>query len=432
MSDLGLRLDARGLLPLAEARRRVRQAKVFAQGKSHVIPGQLSRPTDADYLWAALLSLGSADEFVREATRLTWKHSPRGDDNIAPHERFGDAILPWLAHFVDEKGTLAMSPSCVLACLATMDSVAALEVLLRIEHHVNIKKVLRAWFDEHGRRATQALTQLAKAGNPRACEVAGVRAPVALTEASILAVLDEAASSSDDDPMPWPPRGASVGHFEPHAMRLVAVRARKGDDWGVLVEVVQGDYVKAPGTAIRWPATIQQYRYGSRVPSGGRYLADSRPLGMRLVLPRGCRREAFAVPASFDGIEVVGPAGTKRLMLTDALVKKLRLEPGRACSPRIEDWPSVIALRARLARDPASFWSDPRALAKKVLRVRDPIVVVATSDFEHVSGPARLPSASKTFRSIATAIVHRDPERFVPGKPNVDWRRQARRPVQRA
>src|SRR4051812_10101942 len=102
MGDLGLPLDRRGLLPVGEARRRVRAAKAFAQGKSHIIPGQVSRPTDGDFLWASLLSLDSPAEFVREASRLAWKSSPRGSDNIAPWERYGDAILPWLATFIGD------------------------------------------------------------------------------------------------------------------------------------------------------------------------------------------------------------------------------------------------------------------------------------------------------------------------------------------
>ncbi len=40
--DLGVRLDARGLVPLTEARRRVRAAKVFERGKSHVIRNHLT------------------------------------------------------------------------------------------------------------------------------------------------------------------------------------------------------------------------------------------------------------------------------------------------------------------------------------------------------------------------------------------------------
>jgi hypothetical protein len=215
-------------------------------------------------------------------------------------------------------------------------------------------------------------------------------------------------------------------------MRVIAARSKTGDDWGILFEVVQGDLLQGPGDQVRWPVTNQHYRYGSGVPSGGRYLEDGRAIGMHRVLPRGFAAKAFAVPASFDGVKVVGPKGTKPIVLTSALVKKQRLAPGRACSKRIEDWPSVIAVRARLAQDPGAFWGDPKALAKKVLGIAQPVVVVVSDAFEHVSGPAlgkrgpdaHLPSASKTFRSIAAAIVARDAKRFVPGKPNVSWRDQ--------
>lgn len=92
----------------------------------------------------------------------------------------------------------------------------------------------------------------------------------------------------------------------------------------------------------------------------------------------------------------------------------------------------MIAVRARIARDPEALCAAPNALAKTRLRIAEPVVVVATDRFEHVSGSAlgtrgpdaRLPSASRTFRSIAAAIVARDGKRFVGGKPNVRWREQ--------
>lgn len=233
---------------------------------------------------------------------------------------------------------------------------------------------------------------------------------MALDESAILAVLDSAAASEDDYPVPWPGVRAWVRHFEPHAMRLIAARARRGDDWGLLFEVVQGDVLEGPDDDIRWPATIQQYRYGSRVPSGGRYLEDARPIGMHRVIPPGLGKGHYA------GIEVVGPKGTQPLTLTNALVRKLR--PGKA-STHIEDWASVLAIRARLAEDPGVFWTEPRALAKKMLAIPDAVVVVATDAFAHTEGP---PSASKAYRSLAKALVLRDPSAFVGGRPNVGFR----------
>jgi hypothetical protein len=228
-------------------------------------------------------------------------------------------------------------------------------------------------------------------------------------------VLDEAAASESDGPLPWPRLHASVGHFELHAMRVVAARSKKGDDWGVFFEVVQGDILGE----VRWPATIQQYRYGSKVPPGGNYLEDARPIGMRCV----------TTGDGWSGAKVTGPKGTKPVVLTEELVAELDLQPGDACSS-IEHWPSVLAIRARLARDPAAFWIDPIALAKKLLQIADPVVLVASDAFEHVCGSGggdtgklgRLPSASPTFRSLARAIAERDPSAFVRGASNTTWR----------
>ena len=106
--------------------------------------------------------------------------------------------------------------------------------------------------------------------------------PAALTRSAILDVLDAAATTTNDTPMPWPSLGAAVGHFEPHAMRVIAAR----------------------------------------------------PIGIRMVLPEGSPPTS-ARSKSFAGVRVVGPKGTKPFTLTDAMLKKL--EPGLSCSPTIDD-----------------------------------------------------------------------------------------------
>lgn len=409
MRDLGLELDHRGLIPLEDARERLRAVSEMARGGWHRIEGQVSQPTDFDFLWAALLSLADADEFVTEATRLVWKFSPRGFDNVAPLERYGDAILPWLASRVDDKGTLDASPWCVVPCLLGIANKGALDVLMRIRTRPQEdKERVRAWQRMHGVPTR----------------------PTTLDEGGILQLLDDAASAEDDSPMPWPRLESGAGHFERHAMRIIAAREKTGDDWGVLIEVVQGDLLDGPGEEHRWPATIQQYRYGSKVPSGGRYLEDARPIGIRRVLPKGFALTSSEVPRSFDGIKVIGPKGTAPFTMTDALLTKLGLLPKRTRKTKLSDWTAVLAVRVRLCRDPGAFWSDPRPLAKKALGLDAPVVVVATDRFEHVSGPAsgergkarRLPSKSKTYCSVAAALVHRDPARFIAGPPNSDWR----------
>ena len=61
-------LDARGLVPVEAARAAVRAADAFRKGSARMVDG--ASVTDADRLWAALLSLEDAADFVAEATRL--------------------------------------------------------------------------------------------------------------------------------------------------------------------------------------------------------------------------------------------------------------------------------------------------------------------------------------------------------------------------
>ena len=237
------------------------------------------------------MSLSDAEEFVREALRLTWKFSPRGFDNVAPVERYGVAIVPWLARNVNAEGQVAPSPWCTVPCLLCIPTKAALEVLLRVRTRpAEDREYIRTWMRSHGASGARALRELANDGNAMAVLLVAreeKRAAGPLAATTILDLLDESAAAEDTSPMPWPKLRAGAGHFELHVMRVIAARSKRGDDWGVLIEVVQGDLLDGPGEEHRWPATIQQYRYGSRVPSGGLYLEDARPIGMHRVLPKG-------------------------------------------------------------------------------------------------------------------------------------------------
>ena len=451
VGDLGLRLDARGLMPLTEARKRLRAVKTLVRGKNYDIAGQVSSPTDFDYHWAALLSLSDGAEFVREAQRLKWKFSPRGFDNVAPAERYGDAILPWIRDSIGPDGQLPRDPWCLLPCLLVLDSREALEVLLAVKktrRGEDARGEVDAWLQAHGRNGAKALTQLVQAGHKDAQRVLGavarrspsqarrlltgasareaarilavVGSPGALTERRILDVLDAAAASSSDSPMPWP--GFEAG-FDPaalHAMRLVAARSRRGDDWGLLIEVVQGDILDDGD--VRWPAVIQQYTYGSRVRSGGEYQVDARPLHVRV--------EHGESPKTWNGMRVIAP-DKKVLELTDALVRRQRLCPAK----RVE-FIDLVAIRAVVALRRASLWDDPRNALRKLRLPKDAEVIVDCDRFHHVPGAqdrnskrkGALPSESETYRSLAQALVARDKKWFDAGVPNNDYQSVARTP----
>lgn len=150
--------DARGLMPLAEARRRLARRRVFARGDEERV-GSL-RVLGADRLWAALLSLEDAAEFVRVASRLRWDHPPRGRANAAPHERYGDAILPWLAGALGADGRFPPNLWCAAPCLLRIGCAEALDLARRVAR----AGFLAEWLDAHPEGFT-LLADRAEAGD---------------------------------------------------------------------------------------------------------------------------------------------------------------------------------------------------------------------------------------------------------------------------
>ncbi len=88
---------------------------------------------ESDRVWAALLSLGSADEFVRHAKRIGWEFHVRGRDNVALFERWGAGVLPWIESRIDERRVLTNVPWCIVPCLLAMDGKDALRVALKVD-----------------------------------------------------------------------------------------------------------------------------------------------------------------------------------------------------------------------------------------------------------------------------------------------------------
>ncbi len=427
-AQLGVTLDARGFLPLEQARAIVRRATRFTRDGD----------PRGDTLWAALLSLEDGAELAREGARLVWEFPHlRGWDNEDAVIRYGADALPWLEAMLDAHGpavsSLPTGPFYFVGTHLLAIGPEAVRAVLRVERDGDADPdglgFVDAWLHRHGTPAWRALGALAHAGDPaarRAIEALARRSPsqvkkklgpelarallatgdgappLALDAASILAVLDAAAATPISDRLPWPTLIASAGHFEYHAMRVAAARARTGDDWGILVEVVQGDVLASEEEA-RWPATIQRYTYGSKVPSGGRYLEDVRAL-----------------------------APTLRDHAPDeARCAALDLRPGRSITGAVSDWPSVLALRGLLAETPASLF-PPAASFLDALGLPRAELLLDVCALEHVDGTAhgrgaleRLPSQSPSWRSIAAVIATRDPARFDPGTPNTDWRLHA-------
>jgi hypothetical protein len=134
-------LDERGLMPLAEARELLAGTTVFKQGRGRMIDGTFV--LESDRVWAALLSLEDGAEFVTHATGLRWKTIVRGKENLAPYERYGDGVLPWIASRVDEDGVLHNVPWCVLPCLLASGSEDAFAIA------ATDPDVLRQWILRH-------------------------------------------------------------------------------------------------------------------------------------------------------------------------------------------------------------------------------------------------------------------------------------------
>jgi hypothetical protein len=123
--------DERGLMPLASARRIVEATTIYRKGDGEMRDGTFV--LESDVVWAALLSLETAEELVRHAKRIDWQFHVRGRDNLALFERWGAAILPWIESRIDDRSVLTNVPWCLVPCLLAIDSKDALRVALKVE-----------------------------------------------------------------------------------------------------------------------------------------------------------------------------------------------------------------------------------------------------------------------------------------------------------
>ncbi|MDI3291477.1 hypothetical protein [Polyangium sp. 15x6] len=130
------RRDGRGLMSLSEARRLVESAEAFRKGEGRSAGGTMV--FESDRVWAALLSLEDAAEFVKHGRRIRWEFQVRGRDNTALYDRYGDGILPWIESRIEAEGALANVPWCVVPCLLAIGTREALDVALRVQSIVEL------------------------------------------------------------------------------------------------------------------------------------------------------------------------------------------------------------------------------------------------------------------------------------------------------
>jgi hypothetical protein len=285
--------DERGLMPLDEARAHLAGIKAFEKGGGRD-GGEVGWVLDSDIAWAALLSLADAEEFVAAASRLKWKFSPRGFDNIDLYLRYGEGIVPWLATRL-VNGVLTNTPWCVLPCLLACGSAAAFDLVWRVAtvegkpHTLDIE-----WLARHPEGAAFAAIK-ANAGDYRALSllaalwargtpVADAARPIAAipwadggawSAPAIVALLDAFAARRASRLFLWPSAGGT-GPRRCHALRAIAVRAP--GRWVLAILRIEGE--RASGV---YPVRIAAHLFGSHVMSSAN-LRGARTISLPLDL----------------------------------------------------------------------------------------------------------------------------------------------------
>ena len=426
MQFAAARLDARGLLPLDEARRIVAAATEFRVGGWHH-EGDL-RWTDSDVLWGALLSLESPEEFAREARRLTWVHCPRSaDGNVDPHTRYEDGVLVWVAACLSPDGELSPLPENVGTCLLQVGTAAGWELIGRLAsvggNRVAAASLRSDWIRRHeevGVRCALARTPLdawaeetlrlaADAGNEDAARrlVPLGYKPARIAAKDVLRALDLAYEAHLNGEQTWPFFGVYDHSLCHHATRVVAAVRPGSRYWCVLVQQITGDHPEY--------ATIDTYCYGA-VPTRGWDERNSKALGIAFA-----PEEAEDDPAA--DAAATSPWGTFTITPADLADESLAPRGRDPC-----EMPTLSRFRVCLRRLRDRVWPDAATLAASVLRGEGPITVVADTDrFRHRD--ACRPSGQPAYRSLAAAISRVDASRFAPGEPNTwfdDPERRAR------
>jgi hypothetical protein len=366
MSDAGLRkLDRRGLMPLARARQIVAEAQA-----------------EPRVLWAALLSLRDGEEFVEAMRSIRPSFHARGPANAAPFERYGTAVLPWIADLL-QRGTLRNVPDAALASLMRIGTRTAFDLVWRTRRVNDGRSVVGAgpfaagkegraqraparevgdalvieWVERHPAIGLRELVRRRDRRARRIRELFAARWPDRIApedgKKSILALLDGfAAGRIPTEGAPWPTLERGDPEDRCHALRLFA--ARKGKRWGIAFERVTGSQPEN--------ARVIRFLYGSNVAQPGEKLMPQKKLHLFV-----------------EGAELVGPCGSIR-------------------APQRARYSTLIG--AYLARHPDAFFSDAAELLGE-LGLAGGRIVADLHSFDH----AMTPSASPTYRTLAAKLA---------------------------
>jgi hypothetical protein len=217
----------------------------------------------------------------------------------------------------------------------------------------------------------------------------------------ILAVMDAA-----KDRQEWP---LFKHEIEPEperqyiALRIVAARG-EGDEWGVCLDRLSGgdwDHLR-----------VDRHVFGSAVTSSvtgaPAKIPDVNILGLA----------ANGGPAV--GSSIRGPAGM--LVLEKSDVKALDLRPGKGTEPG-GGGDQLVLVRAYLAKYPGTIFPPVEDALEALALPSAPRMLIAMESFAHAGASSDAPSKSKTYKSLAKALVACDEKAFEPGKSNTDWRR---------
>lgn len=461
----GYPTDERGLVAVQVARRVVADATEFRRGAGQYLAGNWV--WESERLWACLMSLDDADEFSSEASRLVWFFHPRASQNLEPIERYGEEILPWLLSLVRGR-VLCNVPFCVLPLLLRFPARIVFDVLGRVDAlaldqgrfpgpfapegpgdvepsrllvsraavaealltfargnpadafpllYESLERngdVRARWVLESALlvEPTRVVRSIAQGGDERHIRrvLTDAGLPVRIAAERIVASLDAGCIARD----PWPVFRAAHPDRAYHALRMLVFVEKQGESWFVLFECLEGSSAGALG--------LKRYLQG--------------PVSQRLLNRQG-EVELF-LDGDWDArgeATLVGPRGECRVTRSQLVA----LEVWRSTATCTKHMLYTVLVRAYLEAWSNAFWPSFRELGRDLRR--DGIefdsydLLLESREFEHVTGPAedetetegdaswrRLPSETRTFRSLARAIAERNPTLFHGGTSNLDWR----------